>query len=107
MKLLVSLLLTFSTVVLGQSSADESDSLQHVVLVSIDGLRPEFYLDDRYPLPTLRILKEQGAHAKGVRGVYPTVTYPSHTTMVTGATPAQHGIYYNEVFNRKGDSRRW
>ncbi len=107
MKLLVSLLLTFSTVVLGQSSADESNSPQHVVLVSIDGLRPEFYLDDRYPLPTLRILKEQGAHAKAVRGVYPTVTYPSHTTMVTGATPAQHGIYYNEVFNRKEDSRRW
>jgi uncharacterized membrane protein YdcZ (DUF606 family) len=39
-----------------------------------------------------RILRE-GAHASGVRGVLPTVTYPSHTTIVTGIWPARHGIY--------------
>ncbi len=29
-------------------------------------------------------LKEQGSFAEGVVGVYPSVTYPSHTTIVTG-----------------------
>ncbi len=104
---LVVLLTVLSTIARGQVPTQMTALSQHVVLVSIDGLRPEFYLDDRYPLPTLRMLKERGAHAKAVRGVYPTVTYPSHTTIVTGATPAQHGVYYNVVFNPKEESDRW
>ncbi len=103
---LVILLTVLSTIARGQISTQMTALSQHVVLVSIDGLRPEFYLDDRYPLPTLRMLKERGAHAKAVRGVFPTVTFPSHTTIITGATPAQHGVYYNEVFDPKNESTR-
>ena len=33
-----------------------------------------------------------------VIGVYPSVTYPSHTSIVTGVTPERHGIYGNDVF---------
>lgn len=106
MRSLVTLMLTLSSVVFAQTHADMRTGPQHVVLVSIDGLRPEFYLDGRYPLPTLRMLKEKGSYAEAVRGVYPTVTYPSHTTVVTGATPAQHGVYYNVVFDPTGKSNR-
>lgn len=70
----------------------------HVILISIDGLRPEFYLDDRWPAPTLQKMRDEGAAARKVRGVTPTVTYPSHTTMVTGALPARHGVLYNRPF---------
>ncbi len=79
----------------------------HVVLISIDGLRPEFYLDREWPAPMLRQLVEDGSHTEAVRGVYPSVTYPSHTTMVTGALPARHGIFYNAPFEPEGATGRW
>ena len=76
-----------------------------VVLLSIDGLRPDHVLEaDRLGLrvPNLRRLAREGAHARGVAGVLPTVTYPSHTTLVTGVSPARHGILANTPFDPLG-----
>jgi predicted AlkP superfamily pyrophosphatase or phosphodiesterase len=73
-----------------------------VVLISIDGLRPDCVLKgDDYGLkiPNLRRLVTSGAYATAVHGVLPTVTYPSHTTLVTGVSPARHGIYANTTFD--------
>jgi predicted AlkP superfamily pyrophosphatase or phosphodiesterase len=73
-----------------------------VVLVSIDGLRPDCVLKaDEYGLkiPNLRRMVSGGAYATAVHGVLPTVTYPSHTTLVTGVSPARHGIYANTTFD--------
>jgi predicted AlkP superfamily pyrophosphatase or phosphodiesterase len=73
-----------------------------LLLVSIDGMRPDYVLNaDQYNLkiPRLRRLVREGAHATGVRGVLPTVTYPSHTTILTGVWPAKHGISSNGVFD--------
>lgn len=67
----------------------------HVILISIDGLRPEFYKDPSWSMVNLRQAMETGAYADGVIGVFPTVTYPSHTTMITGVKPAKHGVHYN------------
>lgn len=67
----------------------------HVILISIDGLRPEFYKDASWSMVNLRQGMAAGAYADGVTGVFPTVTYPSHTTMVTGVKPIKHGVYYN------------
>ena len=50
-------------------------------------------------IPTLHGLLNSGAYATGVRGVLPTVTYPSHTTLLTGVWPARHGIYSNTTFD--------
>jgi predicted AlkP superfamily pyrophosphatase or phosphodiesterase len=76
-----------------------------VLLVSVDGLRPGDVLDaDRRGLkiPTLRRLAAEGAHAGGVVGVLPTLTYPSHTTLITGAAPARHGVVNNLTFDPMG-----
>ena len=73
-----------------------------MVLISIDGLKPDYVLDaDKQGLkiPNLRRLVAEGAHATGVTGVLPTVTYPSHTTMVTGVAPAKHGVIANSPFD--------
>src|ERR1041384_6174459 len=73
-----------------------------VVLISIDGLKPDYVLEaDKHHLkiPNLRRIVAEGAHASGVTGVLPTVTYPSHTTMVTGVSPARHGIIANSPFD--------
>jgi hypothetical protein len=92
------------------AAAPAADSVRlphHVVLISVDGLRPEFYLESRWPAVMMRQMAAEGAHAGGVRGVHPSVTYPSHTTLVTGAMPARHGIYYNSPFEEGGQTGRW
>jgi predicted AlkP superfamily pyrophosphatase or phosphodiesterase len=84
-----------------------------LVLLSIDGLRPDYVLEaDRYGLkiPHLRQLVRDGAYATGVRGVLPTVTFPSHTTIVTGVPPVRHGIFANTTFDpmmRNLDGWQW
>jgi predicted AlkP superfamily pyrophosphatase or phosphodiesterase len=73
-----------------------------VLLISVDGLHPAYVTEaDRHGLkiPALRGLMKQGAHARGVVGVVPTVTYPSHTTLMTGLTPREHGIISNTPFD--------
>ena len=75
-----------------------------VLMISVDGLKPEYVLDaDAHGLkiPFLRSLMRDGAYARGVNGVWPTVTYPSHTTLLTGVSPAEHGIYNNLEFDPK------
>jgi predicted AlkP superfamily pyrophosphatase or phosphodiesterase len=74
------------------SSAD-----RHVVMISIDGLGASWYMSPPPELrtPNLRRLREEGSYAEGVEGVYPSVTYPSHTTLVTGRLPGEHGIFTN------------
>ncbi len=89
----------------GAAAAPPAD---HVVLITIDGLRPEFYLDrGAWPAPMIQKMAREGAHARAVRGVTPTVTYPSHTTIVTGALPARHGVHHNRPFEPEGQSGRW
>jgi predicted AlkP superfamily pyrophosphatase or phosphodiesterase len=73
-----------------------------VLMISIDGLKPEYVTeaDARgMHIPYLRTLVRDGAYAEGVIGVWPTVTYPSHTTLLTGVSPAEHGIYNNQEFD--------
>jgi len=70
----------------------------YVVLISIDGFRPDFYLDSSWPAPMLQHMANEGAHAIKMRGVLPSLTYPSHTTMVTGVNPGKHGILFNSRF---------
>jgi predicted AlkP superfamily pyrophosphatase or phosphodiesterase len=89
----------------GPAAAERS--AEHLVLVSIDGLRPDFYLDDGWPAPMLQRRAREGAHARRIRGVFPSVTYPSHTTILTGALPARHGIHYNSPFEPTGQTGRW
>jgi predicted AlkP superfamily pyrophosphatase or phosphodiesterase len=73
-----------------------------VLLISIDGLRPDnvFRADELgLKIPNLRRFLVDGTYATGVRGVLPTVTYPSHTTLLTGVIPAVHGIIANTTFD--------
>jgi predicted AlkP superfamily pyrophosphatase or phosphodiesterase len=73
----------------------------HVLMISMDGVRPDYVTAaDKHGLkiPTLRRFLTEGTYAEGVVGVFPTMTYPSHTTLVTGVWPAEHGIYTNAKF---------
>jgi predicted AlkP superfamily pyrophosphatase or phosphodiesterase len=73
-----------------------------VLMISIDGLRPADVLQAEQRglhLPNLQAFLKQGAYAESVRGVLPTLTYPSHTTLITGVSPEFHGIGGNLTFD--------
>ncbi len=79
-----------------------SQTTKHVILISVDGFRPDFYLDSQWHTETMHALMSEGAYAKGMNSVFPSMTYPSHTTMVTGVQPAKHGVYFNAMFEPNG-----
>ncbi len=82
-------------------SAQPQPAARHVVVISLDGF-PSWALEDPYlPVPTLRRLAAQGVVAKGMRPVNPSVTWPNHTTLVTGVTPAKHGVLFNGILIRE------
>lgn len=90
----------------GPDAGPEGPACEHVVIVSIDGLRPAFYADAA-AAPTLASIAAAGARATAVESVYPSSTYPAHASIVTGVRPARHGIHANTVWTEQGSSRNW
>jgi predicted AlkP superfamily pyrophosphatase or phosphodiesterase len=76
-----------------------------VLLISIDGLRPLDIIDAQQrglKVPNFSAFLTDGTYATGVRNVLPTVTYPDHTTLITGVWPDVHGISNNVKFDPLG-----
>lgn len=96
----------FVSGVLAPAATAQNADAPRVILISIDGLMPSAYTDPSLAAytPNLRALKAQGVWADGVVGVLPTVTYPSHTTLITGVDPARHGIFDNAIVDPEGRS---
>jgi predicted AlkP superfamily pyrophosphatase or phosphodiesterase len=83
-------------------AADDPSRAPMLLLISVDGMKPEAVSDAQghgLKVPNLRAFMADGAYAGGVRGVLPTLTYPSHTTLLTGASPDKHGIFDNTTFD--------
>jgi predicted AlkP superfamily pyrophosphatase or phosphodiesterase len=67
-----------------------------LVVLSIDGMRPDFYRRAQsydLSIPNIQEMVASGASADAVESVYPSTTYPAHATLVTGVPPRTHGIY--------------
>ncbi|HEX4270007.1 MAG TPA: ectonucleotide pyrophosphatase/phosphodiesterase [Rhizomicrobium sp.] len=82
-----------------QSEAQKSQTTHRkLMVVSVDGLDWR-YIGDREKLglkiPNITRLLKKSQWADGVVGVWPTVTWPSHTSIITGVRPDQHGILNN------------
>ncbi len=95
------------TILLGcfLSAAHAQQSRPPVLMISVDGLRPDYVTqadEHRLRLPVLRSFMQQGTYAEGVTGIVPTLTFPGHTTLVTGVWPGKHGIYNNVRFDPFG-----
>jgi len=95
-----SLILGLLTPLIGQTAEPRVDDC--VILISVDGLA-NFYLDDpKAELPTIRELARQGVCARqGMTSSFPTVTWPNHTALVTGTSPAKHGVFSNSYLDRE------
>ncbi|EDY19007.1 type I phosphodiesterase/nucleotide pyrophosphatase [Chthoniobacter flavus Ellin428] len=71
-----------------------------VVLISVDGLAHYYFDDPKAEMPTIRQLAAEGAHADRMKCSMPTVTWPNHTTLVTGVNPGKHGVIGNSYLDR-------
>jgi arylsulfatase A-like enzyme len=76
----------------GQSTPAQATG-PRVVIVSIDGLRPDVAL--RAEMPNLRELMRHGAFSFWARTTEMSITLPSHTSMLTGIVPERHEVYWN------------
>ena len=76
---------------------------QRVILITIDGLRKDILTNANQPAPFLHDLMQKSIYVPNVIGVNPTMTYPAHTTLVTGSTPLEHGIHCNRQFQFNRD----
>ena len=84
------------------SALPSAASAEPVLLISIDGLQPADILKSEergIQVPNLKQFITNGTYADKVKGVLPTVTYPSHATLLTGVSPAKHGIVGNNSFD--------
>jgi predicted AlkP superfamily pyrophosphatase or phosphodiesterase len=66
----------------------------HVVVISIDGLRPDAIA--RFEARTIQRLMREGRVTLDARTIVPSLTLPSHTSMLTGVGPDRHGISWND-----------
>ena len=73
---------------------------RHVVLISIDGFANFHLKNPAIDLPTIRALAKSGVEAESGETVFPSVTHPSHTTLLTGVRPLRHGVVNNRMTNR-------
>jgi arylsulfatase A-like enzyme len=67
----------------------------HVVLVSVDGLRPDAI--ERFGAQTLQRLSREGSYSLAATTITPSKTLPSHTSMLTGQPPERHQVLWNNV----------
>ena len=81
-----------------------AQQVKHVVVITVDGFRPDFYMDTAWHAWNIRALMKEGTHTLGQNSVFPSMTYPSHTTIVTGVQPSEHGVYYNGMFEPTGST---
>ncbi|MEX2302483.1 MAG: ectonucleotide pyrophosphatase/phosphodiesterase [Bryobacterales bacterium] len=83
----------------------QSKAAKHVILVSIDGFAAYHLYNQELELPNIRRLINEGVWAASSETVFPSVTHPSHTTIVTGVPPRIHGVLSNGLFNRETGER--
>lgn len=67
-----------------------------VILISLDGFRPDYL--DKYPAPTLRWLAQKGVRAKWMTPAFPSLTFPNHYAIATGLYPDHNGIVANTIY---------
>lgn len=90
----------FAPTAAGQDRLSGKDA-NHVVLISVDGFAAYHLENEKLALPNLRQLIKNGVWAKSSQTIFPSVTHPSHATLITGVSPRKHGVLDNEMVNRE------
>lgn len=78
-----------------------------LVIISLDALGADDLSGDLSSLPNIKRIIEEGTHIEKVQAIYPSLTYPSHTTIMTGVYPKTHGIVNNTKIQPQRLSPDW
>ena len=78
---------------------------QKLIVLSMDAM---IFEDIEYmkTKPNFSRLFEKCAQVERVRTIFPAITYPCHTTLMTGCNPGKHGVYNNVPFKDYEDNRK-
>ena len=79
---------------------------RRLIMISLDAVG-EKDLPYLRTLPNFSRLWEQGAKCAHVKSVYPSLTYPAHTSIVTGKKPVNHGVINNTLLQPKRKKPDW
>lgn len=69
----------------------------YVILVSFDGMKPEYL--ERFALPNFARVMRAGVRSEGMIPVFPSKTFPNHYAIVTGMYAETHGIVGNRFWD--------
>ncbi|WP_234123096.1 alkaline phosphatase family protein [Clostridium hydrogenum] len=83
-----------------------NNKVNHLVLISIDALNAQDF-KRLIELPTFSEIIKNGSYAREVVGIYPSLTYPSHTSIITGTYPDKHGLFTNEMMQPGVRRQQW
>lgn len=79
---------------------------KHVIVISVDAMiSSDIAVFEKKK--NMGALLERSARVDEMHCIYPTYTYPCHTSIMTGCYPNKHGIYHNELFDLSSESAKW
>ena len=95
--------LLIPTTLFAKGPADRDDLVDHVLLVSIDGLHA---LDvarflESHPHSALATLADHGVTYSSARIPSNSDSFPGLLALVTGGSPISHGVFYDVSYDRK------
>jgi predicted AlkP superfamily pyrophosphatase or phosphodiesterase len=79
---------------------------KYLFVISFDGLST---LDFDYisTLPNFKEYLKTASYCKKVYSIYPSLTYPAHTSIITGRYPKNHGVINNTLLQPRRSSPDW
>ncbi|HWZ44955.1 MAG TPA: alkaline phosphatase family protein [Candidatus Saccharimonadales bacterium] len=85
------------------SDRDERRDIQHVLLISVDGMHALDLTNyvAAHPKSTLAQLSEHGIAYTNASTPYISDSFPGLAALVTGGSPGTTGLWYDVTFNRK------
>ena len=78
----------------------QAPATKHVFIISFDQGNPA--LIQRSAMPTFNGMAAEGAHTWSAYTIVPSLTLPSHTSMLTGVGPQVHQVLWNDYQTNKG-----
>ena len=90
-----------ATAAAGQAGGGHPGRIQHVLLISVDGLHQQdltWYVKN-YPDSLLAALDRRGVEYSNAQTPFPSDSTPGMTGQVTGGDPRVTGLYYDDTWN--------
>jgi predicted AlkP superfamily pyrophosphatase or phosphodiesterase len=90
------------TATASQGEADHSHRIEHVLLLSVDGLHQSdlTWWVSHHPNSALAGLAGRGVEYSRAQTTFPSDSFPGMVAQVTGGSPKTTGVYYDDSYNR-------